>query len=187
MKYTAAFLLIVVAMSVLIFNMHCNNTNSNALPDFTITKVRLEDASGNTKTVFTPGEQIRVKAMVKNIGYTLVREGDGWDKISIRLSAPELKYDRTKLMAINPDLQDLKPGQKIRYFAVSEIPLAKKWVKLCIDAHYKDPIYFQDQEMLSLKNIEKATGKDLLRFSNYAEAMQKTRPVPVVDISQLRP
>lgn len=42
--------------------------NPASLPDFFITKIWLEDASGNDKTVFLPGEQIKMKAQFKNKG-----------------------------------------------------------------------------------------------------------------------
>lgn len=42
--------------------------SNSALPDFIVNSIWLEDSSGNDKTLFVPGEQIKMKAQFKNKG-----------------------------------------------------------------------------------------------------------------------
>ena len=45
-----------------------NESGSTSLPDFIIKKIWLEDANGNTETNFSPGEAMKIKIEVKNVG-----------------------------------------------------------------------------------------------------------------------
>jgi len=42
--------------------------DSGSLPDFIINKIWLEDSTGNTRTIFEPGQAIRMKSQAKNVG-----------------------------------------------------------------------------------------------------------------------